>query len=51
MDISLSQIRGLGKARLQALKADGIETVRQLLLRFPAEYRDLTRVTPIDALA
>ncbi len=51
MDISLSQIRGLGKARLQALKADGIETVRQLLLRFPAEYRDLTRITPIDALA
>ena len=51
MDISLSQIRGLGKARLQALKADGIETVRQLLLRFPSEYRDLTHVTPIDALA
>ncbi len=50
MDISLSQIRGIGKTRLQALKADGIETVRQLLLRLPAEYHDLTRVTPIDAL-
>ena len=50
MDISLSRIRGIGKTRLQALKADGIETVRQLLLRLPVEYRDLTRVTPIDAL-
>ena len=50
MDVNLSSIRGIGKTRLQALKADGIETVRQLLLRLPAEYRDLTRVTPIDAL-
>ncbi len=50
MDVNLSGIRGIGKTRLQALKADGIETVRQLLLRLPAEYRDLTRVTPIDAL-
>jgi len=50
MDVNLSGIRGLGKARLQALKADGIETVRQLLLRLPSEYRDLTRVTPIDQL-
>ena len=50
MDVNLSEIRGIGKTRLQALKADGIETVRQLLLRLPAEYRDLTRVTPIDAL-
>ena len=40
MDISLSTIRGIGKTRLQALKADGIETVRQLLLRLPAEYRE-----------
>jgi len=50
MDVNLSEIRGIGKTRLQALKADGVETVRQLLLRLPAEYRDLTRVTPIDAL-
>jgi ATP-dependent DNA helicase RecG len=50
MDVNLSEIRGIGKTRLQALKADGIETVRQLLLRLPAEYRDLTHVTPIDAL-
>jgi ATP-dependent DNA helicase RecG len=50
MDVNLSDIRGLGKARLQALKADGIETVRQLLLRLPAEYRDLTHITPIDQL-
>lgn len=50
MDVNLSEIRGIGKTRLQALKADGIETVRQLLLRLPAEYRDLTRITPIDAL-
>ena len=50
MDVNLSSIRGIGKTRLQALKADGIETVRQLLLRLPAEYRVLTRVTPIDAL-
>ncbi len=50
MDVNLFDIRGIGKTRLQALKADGIETVRQLLLRLPVEYRDLTRVTPIDAL-
>jgi len=51
MDVNLSRIRGIGPARLKALKADGIETVRQLLLRLPSEYRDLTRVTAVDALA
>jgi len=50
MDVNLSEIRGIGKTRLQALKADGVETVRQLLLRLPVEYRDLTRVHPIHAL-
>ncbi len=51
MDVDLSRIRGIGPARLKALKADGIKTVRQLLLRLPAEYRDLTRVVPIDQLS
>jgi ATP-dependent DNA helicase RecG len=50
MDVRLSDIRGIGPSRLKALKADGIETVRQLLLRLPSEYRDMTRIVAIDAL-
>ena len=48
MDISLRDIKGIGKTRLQALEAAGIRTVRQLVMQFPAEYRDLTQITELE---
>ena len=50
MDISLSQIRGIGPARLKAFEAAGIRTVRELVMFLPKDYRDLTQVTPLAAL-
>ncbi len=50
MDISLSQIRGIGPARLKAFEAAGIRTVRELTMFLPKEYRDLTQVTPLAML-
>lgn len=51
MDISLSRIRGIGPARLKAFEAAGIRTVRELVMFLPKEYRDLTQVVPLAALA
>ena len=50
MDFSLSQIRGIGPARLKAFEAAGIHTVRELVMFLPKEYRDLSNVTPLAAL-
>ena len=50
MDISLSQIRGIGPARLKAFEAAGIRTVRELTMFLPKEYRDLTQTTPLAML-
>ena len=50
MDISLSQIRGIGPARLKAFEAAGIRTVRELVMFLPREYRDLSRITPLCEL-
>ena len=47
---SLSSIRGIGPARLKALNAAGIFTVRDLAMYLPKDYRDLTQTTPLEAL-
>jgi len=45
--MELSQIRGIGKTRLQALHAAGICSLRDLLYTVPVKYKDLGRITPI----
>ena len=50
MDISLSQIKGIGPARLRAFEAAGIRTARELAMFLPREYRDLTRAVPLSGL-
>ena len=50
MEISLSQLNAIGPKRLEALQAAGIDTVRQLLCRLPVDYRDLSRISPLDQL-
>ena len=50
MDISLSQIKGIGPARLKAFQAAGIRTVRELTMFLPKEYRDLTNPVPLAML-
>ena len=42
MDYPLNAIRGIGPKRIRALADAGIRTVRDLLLYFPRDYRDLT---------
>ena len=46
-DISLSALKGVGPARLKALKEAGIDTVSRLLGYLPKEYRDLSAVKPL----
>ena len=50
MDISLSQIKGIGPARLKAFQAAGINTVRELVMFLPREYRDLTHTVSLCEL-
>ena len=50
MDISLSQIKGIGPARLKSFEAAGIRTVRELVMFLPREYRDLTQTVPLCEL-
>ena len=39
-------IRGIGPARMQALRAVGIDSLRDLLYCLPVRYEDRTRLTP-----
>lgn len=50
MDIDLSQIRGIGPARLKAFKAAGIESVRDLIMFLPKDYRDLSQFKALAEL-
>ncbi|MCR4883115.1 MAG: ATP-dependent DNA helicase RecG [Clostridiales bacterium] len=45
--MELSSIRGLGPARLSALRAMGIDSLRDFLFFLPVSYEDRTRITPI----
>lgn len=45
--MELSEIKGIGKTRLEALHAAGIGSLRELLYTVPVKYRDVSRITPI----
>lgn len=45
--MELSQIKGIGKARLNALHAAGICSLRDLLYTLPTRYKDLGQITPV----
>ena len=44
--MELSEIKGLGKKRIENLKNSGIESVSDLLAVFPCSYIDLTATVP-----
>ncbi len=48
--MELSDIRGLGPARLKALREAGIHTVRDLLMRLPSSYKDTEHPQPVASL-
>lgn len=48
--MELSELHGVGPARLSALKKAGVLTVHDLLAIFPINYRDTTSITPISEL-
>ncbi len=48
--MTLAEIRGLGPARLEALRAMGIDSLRDLLLFLPLRYEDMTREVPYEEL-
>ena len=50
MDFSLSQIKGIGPARVKAFEAAGIRTVRELVMFLPKEYRDLSHTISLAEL-
>ena len=50
MAATLADIKGIGAARRKALESAGIFTPRDLVMRLPADYRDLTKITPLSAL-
>lgn len=45
--MDLSALRGLGKARLDALDKAGIRTLADLLLTLPVRYQDTENITPL----
>ena len=50
MDVSLSGIRGIGPARLKAFHEAGIDSVRDLVMFLPKDYRDLSAFTPLSEI-
>ena len=44
----VSDLKGVGEKRLSDLNAAGIFTVSDLLMHFPAAYRDLSRIVPLS---
>ena len=48
MDMPLTNVRGIGPARLKALKDAGLDGVRDLVLFLPREYRDMTRTARLS---
>ena len=43
--MALSELKGLGKARLEALDKAGIHSMADLLLTLPQRYQDTSAVT------
>ena len=48
MDMPLTNVRGIGPARLKALKDAGLDGVRDFVLFLPREYRDMTRTARLS---
>ncbi len=48
MDMPLTNVRGIGPARLKALKDAGLDGVRDLVLFLPREYRDMTQTARLS---
>ncbi|MBQ4075868.1 MAG: ATP-dependent DNA helicase RecG [Clostridia bacterium] len=48
--MALSELKGLGKARLEALEKAGIRNLTDLLLTLPARYQDTTTITPLGEI-
>ena len=47
---NLSELKGVGKTRLEALKNAGVETLRDLLFTLPISYKDTQTVVPLDKI-
>jgi ATP-dependent DNA helicase RecG len=47
MDIPISQVKGIGPARIKALAGVGIGSVRDMIMYLPREYRDMLEPTPL----
>ena len=48
MNIPLTEVKGIGPARLKALADAGITTVREMVMYLPKEYRDMLEATPLS---
>ena len=48
MDIPISQVKGIGPARVKALAEAGIDSVRDMIMYLPREYRDMLEVAPLS---
>ena len=48
---TLEELKGIGKARLETMKAAGIRTLADLLLTLPVRYQDTSTVTPLSEAA
>ena len=51
MDLPLTALKGVGPARVKALNAAGITSVRALIHHLPKEYRDLSDIRPLATLS
>ena len=49
--MQLSELKGVGKARIDALHQAGINTLSDLLCLLPKNYRDTSVITPVALLA
>ena len=49
--MKLSELRGLGPARLEMLEKAGIRTIYDLLMVLPRSYRDTTVITPVGQIS
>ena len=47
----LSELKGLGKARLETLEKAGIYTMADLLLTLPVRYQDTSTITPLAEIS
>ena len=49
--MALSELKGLGKARIETLNKAGIYTMADLLLTLPVRYQDTSTITPLSEIA